>query len=140
MRKFTILFVVAIMASFVFSGCNKYDEGPTLTFKSNTSRISGEWKTTKATRNGVAETINPNDRITIVKDGTLTVTYTNGVISYTVAGTWAFSSNDEIVTFTTSYVGTTHSQAYNIKRLSSTQMYLEYQDGNDLYRKEYEKL
>jgi hypothetical protein len=140
MKKLSILLVFAVLGAFLFSSCSKYDEGPTITFRSNVSRISGEWKTTKSLRNGTAESFDANDRVKIDKGGSVTFTHYNGSIAYTITGTWEFTSNDEKVKFSQTYAGVTSSNEYTIKRLSNSEMYLEKQDGNDLYRYEYEKL
>lgn len=140
MKKISFLFVFAVIASLVFSGCDKYDEGPTITFKSNVSRLTGEWKPTKMTENGVDQTFNASDRVKFAKDGTLTLTYTISNTSYTKTGTWAFSNDDETLTYTTTIAGFTQVEVFTIKRLSSSQLFVEQQDGNNLTRYEYEKL
>jgi hypothetical protein len=140
MKKISFLFVFAVIASLLFSGCDKYDEGPTITFKSNVSRLTGEWKPTKVTENGVDQTFNANDRVKFSKDGILTITYSIGNTSYTETGTWAFSNDDETLTYTTTIAGFSHNEVYTIKRLSSSQLFVEQQDGSNLHRYEYEKL
>jgi hypothetical protein len=136
MRKFKLLFLVAIVASLAFSSCKKYEEGPSLTLRSRESRITGEWKMTKDTENGAAQTIDPNFRMKIEKGGTLTWTNTTG----SMAGTWEFISNDEKVRFTFTYAGFTSSDDWTIMRLSSKELFLEQQDDNDLYRMEFENV
>jgi len=138
MKKISFLFVFAVIASLVFSGCDKYDEGPTITFKSNVSRITGTWTPTKQTRNGIADTYTFSSLV-FDKSGVLTVTRSVGSVSASATGTWAFGSDDEIVVFTYSILFLSYNDKYTIKRLSSSQMYLEYQSGSDLYRYEFEK-
>jgi cytoskeletal protein RodZ len=140
MKKITFLFVFAVIASLVFSGCDKYDEGPTLTLKSNVSRITGEWKPTKYTKNGVDQSFDPNYRVKFSKDGTLAITFTNNSVSYTSTGTWAFSNDDETLTYTSTFAGFSSIEQYTIKRLSSSQLFIEKQDDTNLLRYEYEKL
>lgn len=140
MKKLSILLVFAVVGAFLFSSCSKYPEGPTLTLLSKASRISGEWKTTKALRNGSAESYDANARMKIDKGGSVTYTYYNGNTAYTITGTWEFTSDYEKVKFSQTYAGVTSSNEFTIKRLSNSEMYLEKQDGNDLYRYEYEKL
>jgi len=139
MKKISFLFVFAVIASLVFSGCDKYDEGPNLTFSSNVKRITGDWKMTKNTRNGVAESFNANDHTKINSDGTLITTYYTGSIALDMSGTWKFLNDDDNLQITTTYLTFTTTNTYTIKRLSSSEMFLEKQDGNDLYRLEFEK-
>ncbi|MEI6348567.1 MAG: lipocalin family protein [Bacteroidota bacterium] len=136
MKKLPILLIFALLGTFFFSGCGKYDEGPSISLRSRTSRISGEWKPTKELVNSDPQTFDANSRVKIDKGGT--VTFING--SYSATGTWAFTSNDEKVTFTSTYGGFSSSTEYTIKRLSNSELFMERQDGNDLYRFEYEKL
>ncbi len=140
MKKINILFVVAIIASVMFCGCKKYDEGPTITFRSNVKRITGEWKMTKSTRNGVALSFNANDRYKINKDGTMVYTWVVGSTSTTAPGTWEFFSDDDSLRMTRTYLFVTTTFEYAIKRLSNSELFIERQDGNDLYRVELEKL
>jgi hypothetical protein len=55
-------------------------------------------------------------------------------------GTWVFLNDGDNLQITTTYLTFTTSNTYTIKRLSSSEMFLEKQDGNDLYRLEFEKL
>jgi len=139
MKKVRILFVVAILATVVFSGCDKYEEGPTLTFSSNVKRITGDWKITKNTKNGVAETYNVNDHTKINSDGTLVATYYTGSIALDISGTWKFLNDDVNLEMTTTYLSYTSTLTYTIKRLSSSELFMERQDGNDSYRVELKK-
>lgn len=140
MRKFKLLFVVAVIASLVFSSCKKYEEGPSLTLRSRTSRLTGEWKITKEAENGSAQTFDANARIKIEKGGayTFSSTYLSQPVSMT--GTWEFTSDDEKIKFTYTSGGYTSSDEWTIMRLSNSELFLEQQDGNDLYRTEYEKV
>jgi len=140
MRKFKLLFVVAIIASLAFSSCKKYEEGPSLTLRSRTSRLTGEWKITKELENGSAQTFDANERVKIEKGGAYTYSSTilGQVISMT--GTWELTSNDEKLKISFTSGGSTSSKEYTIMRLSNSELFLEQQDGNYLYRKEYEKV
>ncbi len=140
MRKFKLLFVIAIIASLAFSSCKKYEEGPSLTLRSRTSRLTGEWKITKELENGSAQTFDANERVKIEKGGAYTYSSTilGQVISMT--GTWELTSNDEKLKISFTSGGSTSSKEYTIMRLSNSELFLEQQDGNYLYRKEYEKV
>ncbi len=142
MRKFKLLFVVAIIASLAFSSCKKYEEGPSLTLLSRTSRITGEWKITKEAENGSAQTFDANARIKIDKGGAYTYTYTSSYLGQAVSmtGTWKFTSDDEKIQFSYTSGGSTSSDEWTIMRLSNSELFLEQQDGDNLYRTEYEKV
>lgn len=142
MKKFSLLFVVAIVVSLALSSCSKYDEGPTLTLRSKASRLNGEWKITKVTENGVARSFDANARVTMDKDGGYKYTTSYLGQSVTGEGTWKLSSDSEKITFTSTYGQYTDSEEYVIKRLSSKELFLEQRDAddNDLDRIEYEKI
>lgn len=143
MRKFKLFFLVAMVASLAFSSCKKYEEGPSLTLRSRESRLAGEWKISKSLENGAAQTVNANDRLKFEKGGAFTFTTTYPIIgAVSSTGTWKFTSDDEKIstTITNPLTNDAYTDEWTIMRLSSKELFLEHQDGNDLYRMEYEKI
>ncbi len=140
MKKFSLLFVVAIVVSLALSSCSKYDEGPTLTLRSKASRLNGEWKITKVTENGVARTFDANARVKMDKDGVYSYSSVYSGQTITAEGTWKLTSDGDKILFTSSLGQFTSSEEYVIKRLSSKELFLEKKENNDLDRIEYEKI
>lgn len=53
MKKIT-LFASLFLVLFAFNACNKYPEGPKMSFRSKTERISNKWKVAAFTENGTS--------------------------------------------------------------------------------------
>lgn len=65
MKKISLI-LVAIVA--LVSAC-KYEEGPNISFRSKEARLVGKWAISTIEINGVAQGVNPSDRIVFEKDG-----------------------------------------------------------------------
>lgn len=91
---FTVLFFLAL------TSCNKYEDGPVLSFVSRNERVANTWKMDKAIENGVDVTSN-YDRyvVTLTKSGSASFTAHFSLLSleydYVTNGTWSFESNDD---------------------------------------------
>src|SRR5262245_35502326 len=76
----------------VVVGCNKYEEGPSLSLRSKKARLAGEWKIDHITFNGdditqsVITNMGTDYVFTIAKDGT----YTGKGTYVDDKGTWKF--------------------------------------------------
>ncbi len=96
--KIAILFTVIIFLS--LTSCNKYEDGPVLSFVSRNERIANTWKMDKALDNGVDVT-SSYDRyiVTLTKSGSASLTAHFTLLSleydYVTNGTWNFTSNDD---------------------------------------------
>jgi len=91
---FTVLFFLAL------TSCNKYEDGPVLSFVSRNERVANTWKMDKAIENGVDVT-SRYDRyvVTLTKSGSASLTAHFTLLSleydYVTNGTWNFTSNDD---------------------------------------------
>jgi hypothetical protein len=94
--KHSLIAIVALSAT--LTACKKYDEGPTLSLASKTSRISNNWKMEKLLQNGTDVTANfqalGEQSIEIKKDGSYAASFPAH------EGKWEFSGDKETVTLT----------------------------------------
>jgi hypothetical protein len=96
--KISILFTVLILLA--LTSCNKYEDGPVLSFVSRNERVANTWKMDKAIDNGLDVT-SSYDRyiVTLTKSGSASFTAHFSLLSleydYVTNGTWSFESNDD---------------------------------------------
>jgi hypothetical protein len=142
LRLTMFLVIVAI----VFTGCKKYEEGPSFTLLSKKARMANDWKITKVTRNGSDVTSSYSATVSsysfkIEKSGSYSSTTSGSVLGtpYTSSesGNWAFSGDKESVTFTETSPGSS-SITFKIIELKNKEMILEEIDGSDTYRYTYQ--
>lgn len=139
MRKVKLLLVALIVATFAFTGCKKYEEGPSLSLRSKTTRITGEWKMAKKQFNGVTVDINADEKTTIHvinKDGSLILKTQYGNIT----GTWEFSDDKTRYISKTEMLGHITTKNEEILRLTNKELILEEIKDGDKTRTEFEKL
>lgn len=94
-RTFIFSMTIAVFA-FVFSSCQPYEDGPSFSLLSKTSRITGEWTMTENLHNGIAQNISESDpEFEFVKDGTgfASVYFLNIRIQFKLE--WEFANNGE---------------------------------------------
>ena len=116
-----------------FTGCGKYEDGPSLSLKTKKGRITNQWKLTAELYNGTPQSLISNEVIDIKKDDTFVITW--GSSSET--GTWAFSSDKESVTFTPN--NSSSANTYKILRLKSNELWLQEIYGSSTYEYHYDK-
>lgn len=86
-------YFLLLLLPLLFTGCKKYVEGPTLSFKSKTARVVNNWKLSQLIVNGKDETANFT--------GFEAHFYDNGTYEFYLGalkieeGNWVFSSNKE---------------------------------------------
>lgn len=140
MKAHLIIPTFTLLCMMVSIGCKKYEEGPGLTFKTAKGRITNEWKYTNTVYNGQTPTNGyqqygmstyPGDNIDIKKD--------ESYVAGSTSGKWSFSSDKESITLTPN--GSSSSDTYKISKLTSKEMWLEYdyQPSNDHWQYRYEK-
>jgi hypothetical protein len=127
--KVKISAFVILIAGLVITtntGCKKYPEGPTISFRSKAERVANTWKVDNYK-------VNESDYTSLVSNYTETYTkegnysYSWGIINGT--GTWAFQNNNNEVKIT----GTSNQSDYTlvILKLEEKQFWYYYMDGND---------
>lgn len=101
MKKIIVVFALIIL----IASCKKYPEGPSLSLRSKTERLSNTWRFTKVLEDGVDktsdyQTVFKDYKITINKDGSYSISYTGfGILSYTENGNWTFNGDKTYVGF-----------------------------------------
>lgn len=138
MKNLSKLLVVVMAMTFVFTGCGKYDEGPSLTLLTKKARITGEWKLVKILDETGSE-IDLQDTeqtFTINKDNTYEVTFTMGTFSETSKGEWKWGDKKETI-MSKGEDATEWSEA-KILKLKNSELWTEDTDENP-FQSQYEK-
>ena len=133
-KLFFIGLATLTVSSATLTSCGKYEEGPSLALSSKTARLTGSWKLTAQTTNGVADALTGLDQTMVIyKDGTYStaINYSYLGFNYTnnYAGTWAFS--DDKTQIITTVNGLTGSDAATIVRLAGKELKLKTVDGTE---------
>lgn len=120
--KTILLSLFALISLITFDSCKKYPDGPMLSLRTKTERVSNIWKVEKCTKNGADITASKADRTyEFRKDGTFI--YTSG--SKTEQGTWAFVNKKEQLD-----VKTSDPFKWDILRLKEKEMWVRENDGD----------
>ncbi|MFM7006239.1 MAG: lipocalin family protein [Flavobacteriales bacterium] len=133
-KLFFIGLTTLAVASATLTSCGKYEEGPGLALSSKTSRITGSWKLTAQTTNGVADDLSSTTQtMEITKDGKYSalIVYSYMGFTYTndLTGTWAFSDDKTQVIMTVD--GATGTETSTIVRLAGKEMKLKTVNGSE---------
>lgn len=128
MRTMVKLMAVMMLALILLPSCKKYEEGPTISFRSKKARVANVWKVEKVLINAVDVTSNYNLNhksflLEMKEDGTLIQTYTDANNnSQTISGTWALGSDNENLDITILNV----TLSYIILKLKNDELWLKY--------------
>ncbi|MGZ3900983.1 MAG: hypothetical protein ACXVNM_14665 [Bacteroidia bacterium] len=123
-----ILFVFALVA-FIFTGCNKYQDGPKFSLLTKKARLTGDWKIDKVYFNGNDITdayktaVGANFVLDIEKDGNYKVTG-----NFPDQGKWKFGEDKDDVYFTPNSTGI--EDAERILRLKNKELWLRHTESN----------
>lgn len=126
--KKTILALVVL--TFIFTGCNKYQDGPKFSLLTKKARLTGDWKIDKVTYNGNDVTssyntlLGANYQLDIEKDGNYKTTG-----NFPDSGKWKFGEDKDDVYFTSNTAGSTE-DAERILRLKSKELWLRHTASN----------
>jgi hypothetical protein len=134
MKKLIIYGFAFFMLGASVSSCSKYEEGPSLTLASKTGRLTGSWKLTAQTTNGVADALTGlTQTMEINKDGKYStlIAYSYMGFNYTndFTGTWEFS--DDKTQLITTVDGLTGTDTQTIVRLAGKELKLKTVDGTE---------
>ena len=138
MKKFAFVFFIAIALS--FGACKRYTDGPLLSLKSPTSRISNTWEVESASdENGkdVSGSYSPYI-LTFKKDGTYQVQANiSGNLSVVNNGTWEFIDNKKsvVTTFKTNIGNTTitNVDTVEILKLKSKKLWVKNKNNDEVH-------
>jgi hypothetical protein len=126
MRTTVKLMALMMLVVILLPSCKKYEEGPTISFRSKTARIVNIWKVEKVYINAIDVTSNyalahKDFALEFKDDGALVQTYTDANSNpIAVAGTWALGSKNETLDLT--YLGITLS--HTILKLKNDELWL----------------
>ncbi|HTF03578.1 MAG TPA: lipocalin family protein [Bacteroidia bacterium] len=118
----------------IFASCNKYEEGPMMSLRTKTMRLSNNWQMSSAYQNGVDKTSEFNVvfagyQLDIRKDNTYTLQFSPGSTgTITDNGTWEWNGDKTHVVFTNS---DGESQDYTILRLKEKELWMRFHDDNN---------
>lgn len=124
----TSLFFLSLILIVSLSSCKKYENGPSLSFRSRTARLENNWKVASYTINGIDFTTaltSINYTESYDKDGNYA--YSSSVDSG--SGKWAFQSDDEQIK--RSGVSGQSSVDLFILKLKVRDFWYYFLDGND---------
>lgn len=127
-----ITLILALIAGVSFTGCNKYEDGPTISLLPKKMRLVNEWETEKVFYNGVEQAASAsweNETVEFKSNGDYVYTSTSGSSSSSITGSWEFDNNKEELLITTTIIGLTNSSKSKILRLKSNELWLEYTDA-----------
>ena len=131
--KSIILGICLIFLLPAFQGCKKYEEGPLISFRSKTKRITAIWKITEKTPVG-CDSYCSGLTIEFTKDG-MYLEKSNDLVVF--EGIWKF--NDKKTKIGIKYTGDLDFEYFEIVKLKEKEMWLKGEDGNDVLETHYEK-
>lgn len=129
MKKIVFIAIVVLLAV----SCGKYEEGPELSLKSKTKRLSREWVIDKVLENEIDVTLDyhlmkPNHTLLFLDYGSLKETV-NEVI---IAKGWEWGIDKETLVITYKLLEIEKTQIFRIRRLTSKEFwYTTNEDGKD---------
>ena len=94
--KIKILFFILATGLIFSTSCKKYPEGPSLSLRTKTQRLTGTWTVEKVLVNGNEATLNDYYKsivVDITKDGKFTYTYTFLTLPGKIEGEWKFNDD-----------------------------------------------
>lgn len=125
-KVFNFTLIIAFVLAIAFTGCKKYDNGPSFSLMSKKARVAGTWKFKSVIYDGTDETegwvgvewkFSKDGDFKFIEDG------------FVDLGTWDFASDKEEIDLT--WGGDTYRST--IKRLTNKEMWLEGNYDGDIY-------
>jgi hypothetical protein len=96
MKRFAIILTIVAAAAMIFSACGKYEEGPSFSLLSKTSRVVGTWTITEITVDGEVQDLDGTVmKSTMEKDGTGSMSVTWSGFTFTSDLEWEFDEAKE---------------------------------------------
>lgn len=128
MKNKNIILVISIITiSFLLTvSCKKYPDGPLLSLRTRTERLSNNWKIDNYKINGTDYTsLIPNYTETFTKKGSYNYSWS----VFDGSGTWSFQNKDKEVKLTGS--DSQASRTLHLLKLEEKTLWYYYMDGND---------
>lgn len=133
-----ILFLIVVIA--ITISCNKYENGPVISFRTKTGRLSNEWVVDSSFLNGKVKTDSlPKFEIIFEKGGEVTrkayINSPNGLDSITKTGIWEFDSDAEnVLILYADNFGINESHIWRILKLTNDEFWFEEVDSLNLVK------
>ncbi len=125
-KNFMYAMFAAAVIMLTFSSCKKYEEGPVISLRTKTARLTAEWKIVESTSQ---EEIFNDLTFEFDKDGdfSMTVPYTDEVLAITVEGTWEWEDNKEYIKI----IVEDNDTKWKVLRLTSSEFWFEDEDNEE---------
>lgn len=120
-----VVFFAALL--FVFSSCSKYEEGPSFSLATKTSRLTGTWELV-AVDDEAINSSNYSFEMVINKDGTCEEITTILSVSNTVKAEWEWHDGKEEIRF----IYDNYINEVEILRLTNDELWFENDDNHQL--------
>lgn len=121
--------IIALLACLTLGSCNKYDEGPSLSLRSKSHRLCGNWSISETYVNNILQQASTPSSWTIEANGSCTRTSidTYSQTETSVNGTWAFNNDKTIVDITWEIpsLSMTFVENWTVLRLKEKELWLE---------------
>lgn len=136
-KVINILAVVFLLATLApISSCSKYEEGPSISFRTKKARITNEWELEEFRVNGENFTslidMNGDFILDIKSDNTYVQTYDGEADR----GKWEFSSNNEELKLISNDGNDT--QTWTIVRLANDELWVKFTEDGENYELKFE--
>jgi hypothetical protein len=129
-RIFVIILAASLGMMLTFNSCKKYEDGPTFSLASAKSRVVNKWKIEKVLAFGFDVTaLFTGFTMEFKSDFTYTITYTG--VSTSETGAWRFDATKENIY--TKPDNSVIETKWEILRLKSDELWVNYSDGTNLY-------
>ncbi len=130
-KKIPITLIFTFLLVILFSpGCKKYEEGPSISFRSRAERVANNWKMEKVTLNG-ADITNQFTTINYTESYDKEGNYSFNSSIQSGDGKWAFQNDD--LEIRRSGVSGQSSADLIILKLKEKSFWYQIIDGNDIY-------
>ena len=136
MRKNFLYLLLLCSLTATLPSCQKYEDGPKISFRKAENRIRGIWELSSVYKNGEKTTTetpsdveSPDGTWELYKSGTVLITYYQNNSLLKSNGSWEFEDYKTTLntTFTSRYAVV--SRKYKILRLTQKEMKLQYTDA-----------
>lgn len=137
MKTIKILSLAMLAMVFVMGSACKYEEGPALSLRTKTARLTGTWKVEKwVSSNGTESTPDSNDNSTWTLDKDNNVTIKTEIFGQTatIDGTWDWINSKEGIRVTLDFGSFgSDTEDYTILRLKNDELWIKDKDGDQTH-------
>jgi len=126
--------LISALALMIFTSCEKYEEGPTISLVPRSERVENTWVVDRAYEDGEDVTSSYDQyELTLTQDGAATLeadyTFFGTEIETSTDGTWEFTNDEENISF--DYEDDIADGTYQILKLTQDEFWLR-KTGDDL--------